>query len=234
MTGNLYLIPVTLGEQDPLQVIPAYNIAVINQLTHFVCEEGKSARRFLKSINLVKPLQELFFYELNEHSNPADSADLLKPLFNGKDMGLMSDAGCPGIADPGAELVKLAHKNGIKVIPLVGPSSILLALMASGFNGQNFAFNGYLPKEKSMRTKKLKELEKLAYSNNQTQLFIETPYRNIQLFEELISTLNPSTMLQLACNISLPDEYIKSLPLAQWKRMKPDIHKKPCIFAVYK
>ena len=234
MLGKLYLIPVTLGEQDPLQVIPAYNISVINQLTHFVCEEGKSARKFLKSLNLQRPLQDFVFYELNEHTKPNDYPELIKPLLSGNNVGLMSDAGCPGIADPGAELVKLAHKNGVKVIPLVGPSSILLALMASGFNGQNFAFNGYLPKEKNLRTKKIKELEKLAYSNNQTQLLIETPYRNIQLFEELMSVLNPGTLLQLACNISLPGEYIKTLAVAQWKQLKPDIHKKPCIFSIYK
>ncbi len=233
MTGTLYLIPVTLGGELS-KVIPSYNITVINSLRYFVCEEGKSARQFLKQAGITRPLQEMVFYELNEHSKAEEINELIKPLVEGQHVGLMSEAGCPGVADPGAALVKLAHRKGIKVVPLTGPSSILLALMASGFNGQNFAFNGYLPKEKSQRIKRIRELEKLTFTQLQTQLFIETPYRNIQLLEELTTILSPATLILLACNISLDDEFIKVLPAGEWKKLKPDIHKKPCMFGIYR
>lgn len=234
MKGNLYLLPVTLGEGNPFEVIPQYNVEVINTLVHFVVEEGKTARKFLKSIHIARPLQELFFYELSEHTSYTDISDLLKPMLNGAHVGLMSEAGCPGVADPGAELVKLAHRNNIKVVPLVGPSSILLALMGSGFNGQNFAFVGYLPKEQGARKHRIKELEKLAKNQKQTQLFIETPYRNTQLFEELLATLHSDTLLNISCNITQPDQLIKTASVEQWKKSPlPDIQKKPCMFGIY-
>lgn len=232
--GKLYLIPVTLSDTPVTQVIPQYNIELLNSINHYVVEEGKSARRFLKAAGILKPLQELNYYELNEHTQPLEKAELLKPLLQGENVGLMSEAGCPGIADPGAELVKMAHVKNIDVIPLVGPSSIFMALMASGFNGQNFCFNGYLPKEKSTRIAKIKELERAAYSKSQTQIFIETPYRNQSLFEELLATLNPNTQLQIANNITGSTEFIKSKTIEDWKKMKSGMKKEPCIFSIYK
>ncbi len=233
MNGKLYLIPVTLGEQEPQQVIPSYNAELINTIRHFICEEGKTARKFLKKLSLTTPLQEMYFYELNEHTGPMDLFDLIKPLQAGNDMGIMSEAGCPGIADPGASLVNLAHQKGIQVVPLVGPSSILLALMASGFNGQNFAFTGYLPKEKTLRIKRIKELEKLAKQQQQTQLLIETPYRNNAMLEDMKASLNPETKLLIACDLTLPNEWIKVKTVKEWNKTTVDLNKRPCIFGIY-
>jgi len=231
--GSLYLIPVGMGNNDAQRIIPPFNNQVIKEIKHFVTENGKTARAFLKDAVKDIVLQDLFYYELNHHTKPAEIETYLKLLMHGNDVGLMSEAGCPGIADPGAELVKLAHLNNIKVIPLVGPSSILLTIMASGLNGQNFAFNGYLPKDKHERIRKIKELEKLSYSKNQTQYFIETPYRNTQLINELFTTLSPVTNLVIASSITTGDEFISMKCIADWKKTTlPNLDKKPCMFGI--
>jgi len=231
--GKIYLIPCPLGENS-VEVIPAYVKAIINSLDEFVVEDEKSARRYLKKMEISRPLQEINLQTLNEHTPKEEVSALLKPVLEGKNLGILSEAGCPAIADPGSDLVKAAHEKNIKVIPLVGPSSILLALMASGFNGQSFCFNGYLPKEKHERIKKLRELETLIYKKDQTQLFIETPYRNRNLFDDIVSSCSASTLLCIACNISLPDEFIRTRTIAEWKRNIPEINKRPAIFLLYK
>jgi len=231
--GSLYLIPVGMGNNDAQRIIPPFNNQVIKEIKHFVTENGKTARAFLKDAVKDIVLQDLFYYELNHHTKPAEIETYLKLLMHGNDVGLMSEAGCPGIADPGAELVKLAHLNNIKVIPLIGPSSILLTIMASGLNGQNFAFNGYLPKDKHERIRKIKELEKFSYSKNQTQYFIETPYRNTQLINELFTTLSPVTNLVIASSITTGDEFISMKCIADWKKTTlPNLDKKPCMFGI--
>lgn len=231
--GTLYLLPCGMGNNDPNRIIPGYNLEVMNSLQHFIVENGKTARQFLKdSIPGIK-LQERNYYELNNHTHPSEYLALIKPLLDGNNVGLMSEAGCPGIADPGAEVVKMAHREGIKVVPLVGPSSIFMALMASGFNGQSFAFNGYLPKDKSDRSKRLKELEKLANKINQAQLFIETPYRNEQLIQDMIQSLMPSTKILIASGITTEQELIISKTCAEWKKNGvPNLSKMPCIFGI--
>ena len=231
--GTLYLIPVTLGDDNIAQVLPANVVAIAQQLDTFVVETEKPARHFLSTIKTAKPVRELTLHLLNEHTEDKALPDLLKPLLAGKDVGLMSDAGCPGVADPGARLVALAHQKGIRVLPLVGPSSILLALMASGLNGQQFAFLGYLPVDKTERNQKLKEIEKRAQTHNETQIFIETPYRNQHMLEALLSTCNANTRLCIASQVSLPDELIVTKTIAQWKKAAlPDLHKKPTVFLV--
>lgn len=231
--GTLYLIPVGMGNNDSQRIIPEYNISILKELKHFVTENGKTARAYLKDTIKDIVLQNLFYYELNHHTNPQDIFTYLKLLLDGNQVGLMSEAGCPGIADPGAELVKLAHKNNIRVVPLIGPSSILLTIMASGLNGQNFAFNGYLPKDKHERIKKIKELEKLSFSKNQSQYFIETPYRNSQLISELFTTLSPNTNLVIASSITTSDEFITMKSVAEWKKSTmPNLDKKPCMFGL--
>jgi 16S rRNA (cytidine1402-2'-O)-methyltransferase len=233
--GTLYLIPVTLGDDDIAALLPKSlppeAIATAQKLEHFVVETEKPARQFLSAVKTTKPVRELSLSLLNEHTQDKDLAALLTPLLAGHDVGLMSDAGCPGVADPGAKLVELAHKKGIKVVPFVGPSSILLSLMASGLNGQSFAFLGYLPVEKLARIAKLKEIEKRALTNNETQIFIETPYRNQQMLEALLSTCNANTRLCIACHVSLPDEMIVTKHISEWKQSSlPDINKKPTVF----
>ena len=229
--GTLYLIPVTLGDDNIAQVLPANVVATAQQLDAFVVETEKPARHFLSAIKTVKPVRELNFHLLNEHTEDKALPDLLKPLLAGKDVGLMSDAGCPGVADPGARLVALAHQKGIRVVPLVGPSSILLALMASGLNGQQFAFLGYLPVDKTERNQKLKEIEKRAQTHNETQIFIETPYRNMHMLEALLSTCHANTRLCIASQVSLPDEFIVTKTISGWEQSTlPDLHKKPTVF----
>ena len=229
--GTLYLIPVTLGDDNIAQVLPANVVATAQQLDTFVVETEKPARHFLSTIQTVKPVRELALHLLNEHTEDKALPDLLKPLLAGKDVGLMSDAGCPGVADPGARLVALAHQKGIRVVPLVGPSSILLALMASGLNGQQFAFLGYLPVDKTERANKLKEIEKRAQTHNETQIFIETPYRNMHMLEALLSTCHANTSLCIASQVSLQDEMIVTKTISQWKQSAlPDLHKKPTVF----
>ena len=229
--GTLYLIPVTLGDDNIAQALPANVVATAQQLDTFVVETEKPARHFLSTIKTVKPVRELALHLLNEHTEDKALPDLLKPLLAGKDVGLMSDAGCPGVADPGARLVALAHQKGIRVVPLVGPSSILLALMASGLNGQQFAFLGYLPVDKTERANKLKEIEKRAQTHNETQIFIETPYRNMHMLEAILSSCHANTRLCIASQVSLPDEMIVTKSISQWKQSTlPDLHKKPTVF----
>ena len=229
--GTLYLIPVTLGDDNVAQVLPPNVVAIAQQLDTFVVETEKPARHFLSTIKTAKPVRELSLHLLNEHTEDKSLPDLLKPLLAGKDIGLMSDAGCPGVADPGARLVALAHQKGIRVVPLVGPSSILLALMASGLNGQQFAFLGYLPVDKTERIQKLKEIEKRAQTHNETQIFIETPYRNQHMLEALLSTCNANTRLCIASQVSLADEFIVTKSISGWKQSTlPELHKKPTVF----
>lgn len=230
-TGILYLIPCTLGDTPAEQVLPQPVIDIARRLSHFVVEEPKTARQFLSALKPEQPIQSLNFTTLNEHTAPGDLDRLLVPLLSGHDVGILSEAGCPGIADPGAKLVGLAHRNGIRVVPLVGPSSILLALMASGLNGQCFAFHGYLPIADEERKKSIVALETESKKRKQTQLFIETPYRNEKMLNALLAHCNPKTLLCIATNITLPDERIQTLPIAKWKSQPlPELNKKPSLF----
>lgn len=225
------MLPVTLGDDNIYQVLPAEVINLAQRLEIFVVENEKTARHFLGAIKNNKPVRELQLMVLNEHTTDKELPGLLAPLLTGKDVGLMSEAGCPGIADPGARLAEVAHRKAIKVMPLVGPSSILLSLMASGFNGQRFTFLGYIPAEKAARIQRLKEIEKNSGKSQETQIFIETPYRNQHLLEDILAHCNPATRLCVACNISLNDEFIKSKTIADWKKTAlPDLHKKPTVF----
>ena len=229
--GTLYLIPVTLGDDNVAQVLPIEVVKIAQNLENFVVESEKSARHFLSTIKTAKPVRELTLNLLNEHTLDKEVSALLAPLLAGKDIGLMSDAGCPGIADPGAKLVELAHLKGIRVVPCVGPSSILLSLMASGLNGQQFAFLGYLPVDKAARNIKLKEIEKRSQTHKETQIFIETPYRNQHMLEAILANCNANTRLCIACHVSLPDEMIVTKRISQWKQSTlPDLHKKPTVF----
>ena len=229
----LYLIPVTLGETEHSRVLPAYNHEVILNIRHFIVENIRTARRFLKKEDRSIVIDDLTFYELNKHTSAEDVASFLAPLAKGEPIGVLSEAGCPAIADPGADVVAIAQSKNYKVIPLVGPSSILMSVMGSGFNGQSFAFHGYLPIDASERTNRIKKLEGRIYSEHQTQLFIETPYRNNKLAEELIRICKPSTKLCIASNITCEDEYIKTLPIKSWAGKLPDMSKKPTIFLLY-
>ncbi len=232
--GTLYLFPVTLGESPLTNVIPQFNIDFIKSINFFIAEDAKMARRFLKACQ-YPDISKAEIFELNHHTKNQDVSSFLQPLLNGNNLGLLSDAGCPGIADPGADIVKLAHQKQIKVVPLIGPSSILLTAMASGFNGQNFSFNGYLPIEKSNRIKRIKELEQLVYRNNQSQFFIETPYRNNHLLEDLLLNLNGETLLCLGSNLTMGSEKITAKTVADWKKNQlPDLNKIPIVFGIYK
>lgn len=232
--GRLYLIPTTLGESNPLEVLPFSIKKIIDNIDHYIVENEKSARGFIKSVLPGKSQPKLIISTLNKFTDPAEIPELLEPCFEGFDIGVLSEAGCPGIADPGAEVVKIAHEKNIRVVPIVGPSSILLGLMASGFNGQQFAFNGYLPIDKDKRKMEIKRLEKLSADHNQTQLFIETPYRNDALLSDLISTLSPNTKICVACDLTLPTELIISKTTEEWKKIKVDLHKRPTLFLFYK
>ena len=233
--GILYLIPTTLGNMaETADVIPIKVNHIINTIDEYIVENEKSARHYLKKIGIKKPLQEIILHTLNQHTQSHEISTFLNNISKGKNIGIISEAGCPGIADPGADVVKSAHEKNIQVVPLVGPSSILLALMASGFNGQSFTFNGYLPKERGERVKRLKELEKISQQKNQTQLFIETPYRNTHLLEDIIASCDSRTKLCIACDITLPTEYIKTKSIFDWKNKLPDITKRPAIFLIYK
>lgn len=232
--GNLYLIPTTLGDTNPLEVLPLSIKKIVGLVNFYIVENEKSARAFIKSIYPGKPQQKLQISLLNKFTDPIEIPSLLDPCLEGVDIGILSEAGCPGIADPGADVVKYAHQKNIKVIPLVGPSSILMAMMASGMNGQSFAFNGYLPIDKQARKKEIKRLEKLSQDQNQSQLFIETPYRNDALLEDLVQTLSPETEICVACDITMPGEYIKTMPASSWKKNKVDLHKRPTMFIIHK
>lgn len=229
--GTLYLIPCTLGDTPATQVLPQHTIDIARGLKHFVVEQPKTARQFLSALRHEQPIQSLHFATLNEHTAANELTELLAPLLAGEDVGIISEAGCPGIADPGAELVSLAHRHGIRVVPLVGPSSILLALMASGLNGQRFAFHGYLPIPEAERNKAIAALEAESARHHQTQLFIETPYRNEKLFSALLAHCRPQTLLCVASDITLPHEQIRTRPIAQWKSQPaPQLNKHPSLF----
>lgn len=232
-SGILYLIPVPLGENTLIESIPVAVQKIAATLDHFIAEEPKTARAFLKSVGTAHEIRQIHIDTLNEHSKKEELLPLLAPLMAGKDVGLLSEAGCPGIADPGADLIHLAHQKNIPVRPLVGPSSILLALMASGSTGQQFAFHGYLPIEASARLKTIQKLEKQSYQQKEAEIFIETPYRNQQMLETLIATCRPTTHLTIACNLTLPEEKILSLPIKMWAKTQIDLHKKPCVFVLY-
>ncbi|MDD2997341.1 MAG: SAM-dependent methyltransferase [Paludibacter sp.] len=229
----LYLIPTTLGETDLDRILPAYNNEIVNRLDFFIVEDVRTARRFLKKINPATDIDSKTFYVLNQHTRPEEIAGFLKPLSEGREVGVISEAGCPAIADPGADVVAIAQEKGFKVVPLVGPSSILLALMASGFNGQSFAFNGYLPVQPADRTKAIKRLENRAHNEKQSQIFIETPYRNMKMLQDIISVCQPSTRLCIAADITLETEFIHTKTVNDWKKQLPDLNKRPCIFILY-
>jgi 16S rRNA (cytidine1402-2'-O)-methyltransferase len=229
--GTLYLIPCTLGDTPARQVLPQHVIDIARTLQHYVVEQPKTARQFLSALKHEQPIQSLHFATLNEHTAASELPELLAPLLAGQDVGIISEAGCPGIADPGAELVNLAHRKGIRVIPLVGPSSILLALMASGLNGQCFAFHGYLPIAEADRNKTIVTLETESAHRRQTQLFIETPYRNDKLFAALLAQCHPHTQLCVATDVSLATEQIHTRTIAQWKTQPaPQLNKRPSLF----
>lgn len=234
METALYLLPVTLGDTPLEQVLPAYNKEVIRQIKHFIVEDVRSARRFLKKVDRETDIDGLTFYPLNKHTSPNDISGYLLPLMEGHSMGVISEAGCPAVADPGADVVAIAQRKKLRVIPLVGPSSIILSVMASGFNGQSFAFHGYLPIDPSERTRRLKELESRIYTESQTQLFIETPYRNNKMLEDIIRNCRPQTKLCIAANITCEGEYIRTCTVKEWKNHLPDLTKIPCIFLIYK
>lgn len=232
--GIVYLIPTTLGDNEPLEVLPLSVKKVIEELDYFIVENEKTARRFIKRISPRKSQSDLKIFKIDKYANQLEVKSYLDICESGISAGVLSEAGVPGVADPGAEIVKLAHEKNLKVVPLVGPSSILLAMMASGLNGQNFAFNGYLPIETSERKKAIKYLEKLSKEKNQSQIFIETPYRNEKLFTDLKSTLTPKTKLCIACDVTLKLEYIKTKEIQDWKKEQPDLHKRPAIFIIHK
>ena len=234
METALYLIPVTLGDTSIESVLPSYNKSIILEIKYFIVEDIRSARRFLKKVDKDIDIDQLNFFPLNKHTSTNDISGYLKPLQEGNSMGVISEAGCPAVADPGADVVAIAQRNNLKVVPLVGPSSIILSVMGSGFNGQSFAFHGYLPVEPGDRTRRIKELEQRVYSENQTQLFIETPYRNNKMAEDIVKSCRPTTRLCIAANITCPDEYIKTKSIKEWIGKLPDLSKKPCIFLIYK
>lgn len=229
--GRLFLIPSPLGDYDPAEVIPAGTLNVLKGIKTFVVEEMRTARRYLSAAGLKGHIAELEFHELNEHTAPAD-VDKLIALFDRGDVGLISEAGLPAVADPGAALVALCHRHGIAVVPLVGPSSLMLALMASGLDGQSFAFRGYLPAKTDERRAAIRRCEKDSSSFRQSQIFIETPYRNDSLLTDLLDQLSPSTRLCIAADITLPDAFIRTDTVASWRKQKPLIGKRPCVFII--
>ncbi len=234
MEGVLYLIPNTLGDSTIDRVLPSYNVEVIRGIKNFIVEDVRTTRRFLKRVDSNINIDELQFFTLNGHTKHEEIYSYLEPLKKGMDMGIISEAGCPAIADPGAEVVRIAQERGYHVVPLVGPSSILLGLMASGFNGQSFAFVGYLPIKDNERILRIKQLEKRAHVERQSQIFIETPYRNEKMFSDILSSCSAETKLCIACDITLPTEYIKTKTVAEWKKSKhDDLSKRPCIFILY-
>ena len=235
MPGTLYLIPCPIAEEgDVWDVLPAANRAVMASLDYFIVENTRSARRFLSKAKLGRPIEELEFRELNEHTVAGcEVEELVAPIAAGRSAGVISEAGVPGVADPGALVVALCHRRGIRVVPLVGPSSILLAMMASGLNGQSFAFNGYLPVKPPERAKAIRFFERRALSEGQSQLFIEAPYRNVKLMEQLLQTLAPETRLTLAMDITAPGEYIRTLPVREWRSVRlPEMNRRPAIFII--
>lgn len=233
-SGKLYLIPTTLGDSNVDEVLPAFTKTIIEKIDHYIVENEKTARKSIKQVLPEKPQPSLKLNTLNKYTDISILSTFLDPCKEGVDVGLLSEAGCPGVADPGAEIVKLAHEMGVQVVPLVGPSSILLAMMGSGMNGQSFTFNGYLPIDKKDRKQELKILERISSERNQAQLFIETPYRNNQLFEDLVQILNPATKLCIACDLTLASEYIITKSVLEWSKTKVDLHKRPTMFIIQK
>lgn len=233
-TGNLYLVPSGLGSEFPGRLMPEATTATVHSLRHFVVENAKTARQYLKAIAYPHPLREVSFEVLDEHTPPSGVAALLSPLLIGVDVGLMSEAGCPGVADPGANLVRRAHAAGVRVIPLVGPSAILLALMASGTNGQRFAFHGYLPIDAAGRRKRVAQLEAQSLRDDASQIFIETPYRNEALFEAIVRTCKPDTLLCIAVDLTADAELVHTQPVSEWKQQPPDLSRRPAVFLLYR
>ncbi|MEA3318151.1 MAG: SAM-dependent methyltransferase [Bacteroidota bacterium] len=234
MNAKIYLIPTTLGNSDINSVIPQEIINIINTTDYYIVENAKTVRRYLIKLGIKKKIDDLTFFTLNKHTSQQEFESFLKPISENNNIGIISEAGAPGVADPGSEIVKIAHRKDIEVVPLVGPSSILLSVMASGLNGQNFAFVGYLPIKNPFRSKKIKELEKRSKTENQTQLFIETPYRNNNILKDLTNTCSAETKLCIATDITLETEYIKTKTIKEWKNNLPDIHKRPTIFLIHK
>ena len=231
----LYLIPVTLGETPHERVLPAWNAEVVGAIRHFIVEDVRSARRFLRRMDREFPIDDCQFCEMGKHADEARFSEYLRPLSEGQSVGVISEAGCPAVADPGARVVAIAQQRGLRVIPLVGPSSMILAVMGSGLNGQSFAFNGYLPVEPDERARRLKQLESRAWAEGQTQLFIETPYRNRKMFDALVETLRPQTRLCVAAGITTGDEWIRTHTVREWKRHGlPDLSRVPAIFLIGK
>lgn len=232
--GKLYLIPTRLGDNPPLEVLPISVKKIVELVDDYIVENEKTARRFIKKIDSRKSQSILNFKILNKYTQREEIEDFLDACKAGKSMGLLSEAGCPGIADPGADIVKLAHEYGIRVVPMVGPSSILLAMMASGMNGQSFTFNGYIPIDKAERKATLKRLERQSFDQNQSQIFIETPYRNNKIMEDICNALNRNTRVCVACDLTLPTEYIKTQAVSEWKHTNVALHKRPAIFIIHK
>ncbi|MEW7279261.1 SAM-dependent methyltransferase [Aquimarina sp. 2201CG1-2-11] len=232
--GKLYLIPTRLGDDVPLEVLPISIKKVLEQVNHYIVENEKPARRFIKKISPSKSQRSLIINTVNKYTDVSEIPNYLSPCLNGESIGLLSDAGCPGIADPGAEVVKIAHKKNIPVTPLVGPSSIVLAMMSSGMNGQNFTFNGYLPIDKNERKSTIKHLERISFERDQAQIFIETPYRNDKMFADLKAILQPNTRLCIACDITLTTEYIATKTVEEWNKEDIDLHKRPSIYIIQK
>lgn len=230
--GKLYLIPSTLGEIPPLEVLPISIKRAIEEINIYIVENEKTARHFIKKLSPRKSQPSLTLFALNKFTEASEIPSFLNPCLEGNDVGILSEAGCPGIADPGASVVRIAHEKHIQVVPLVGPSSIILALMASGMNGQNFTFNGYLAIDSSERKKQIKKLERKSKEENQTQIFIETPYRNNKLLEELVRTVSGTTRICVACDITLNTEYIRTKTASEWKEEQADLHKRPAIFII--
>ncbi|MBT8268245.1 MAG: SAM-dependent methyltransferase, partial [Bacteroidia bacterium] len=232
--GRLYLIPTRIGDNPPLEVLPLSIKKIVEETDYFIVENEKTARRFIKRISPKKSQGSLSISVLNKFTDESELPSFLDPCLEGEHVGLLSEAGCPAVADPGSEIVRMAHEKDIRVVPLVGPSSIILALMSSGMNGQSFTFNGYLPIDKSERKKELKRLERLSAERNQTQIFIETPYRNNQLLQDMMQVLGNMTRICVASDLSLPTEYIRTKTAAEWKNEIIDLHKRPTIFILHK
>lgn len=233
MRGKLYLIPTTIGDSGINAVLPAEVSKIVEGLDHFIVENVRTARRFIRKLSATKYIDDIIFYELNKHTDKTEISKYLTVIENGKDIGLISEAGNPSIADPGADIVKIAHIKNVTVIPLVGPSSILLALISSGMNGQNFAFNGYLPINQNERIQKIRALENRSKHENQSQIFMETPYRNMKMLNDILSTCKKNTKLCIAADITLKTEHIKTKTISDWKKNKPDLNKRPAIFIIH-
>lgn len=231
--GKIYMLPCPISEGNPYDVLPESNRAVMASLDYFIVENVRSARRFLSAAKIGRPIEELEFAECSEHTTEMDIEPLLRPILEGRNCGIISEAGLPGVADPGADVVAAAQKKGVEVVPLVGPSSILMALMASGQNGQSFAFNGYLPIKPAERTRAIKNFERRAIQEGQSQIFIEAPYRNDKLFGDFVATLNPTTRLAVAVDITSQGQLIRTLAVSEWRHTpKPEMHKRPTIFII--